>query len=43
VSARNPAVYAGVTMLLLFVAVIANYLPTRRVAALEPAGVLRED
>jgi ABC-type lipoprotein release transport system permease subunit len=30
-------------MLLLLVAFVANYLPARRAAALEPAGVLRED
>jgi len=43
VSARDPAVYAGVTTLLLFVAVVANYMPARRAAVLEPAGVLREE
>lgn len=43
VSARNPVVYAGVTLLLLVVAVLANYLPARRAASLEPAGVLREE
>ena len=43
VSARDPAVYVGVTLLLIFVAAAANYLPARRAAALEPAGVLRED
>ncbi len=43
VSARNPAVYKGVTVLLLFVAVVANYLPARRAAALEPAGGLWEE
>ncbi|MBW1881747.1 MAG: FtsX-like permease family protein [Deltaproteobacteria bacterium] len=43
VSARNPMVYAGVTLLLLVVAVVANYLPARRAASLEPAGVLRSE
>ena len=43
VSARDPAVYAGVATLLLLVAAVANYLPARRAAVLEPAGVLRED
>ena len=43
VSARDPWVYTGVTTLLLFVAVAANYLPARRAAAMEPARVLRED
>jgi ABC-type antimicrobial peptide transport system permease subunit len=43
VSARDPAVYAGVATLLLLVAAVANYLPARRAAVLEPAGVLRQD
>jgi putative ABC transport system permease protein len=43
VSARNPVVYAGVTLLLLVVAAVANYLPARRAASLEPAGVLRNE
>jgi predicted permease len=42
VSARNPMVYLGVTLLLLLVAAAANYLPARRAASLEPAGVLRD-
>ena len=43
VSARDPMVYLGVTLLLLLVAAAANYLPARRAASLEPAGVLREE
>lgn len=43
VSARNPVVYLGVTLLLLLVALAANYFPARRAASLEPGGVLREE
>ena len=43
VSARDPSVYAGVTLLLILVATAANYLPASRAAALEPARVLREN
>ena len=43
VSAKDPAVFAGVAALLLLVAAVASYLPARRAAVLEPAGVLRED
>jgi len=43
VSATDPGVYAGVATLLLLVAAVANYLPAHRAAALDPAGVLREE
>lgn len=40
-SATDPLVYGGVTVLLLGVALMANFLPARRAARLEPMGVLR--
>ena len=43
VSPREPAVYAGVTLLLVVVAAVANYVPARRVANLDPMGVLRRE
>ena len=41
VSPTDPKVYAGVTALLLVVAGLANLLPARRAARLDPMGVLR--
>ncbi len=41
VSATDPAVYVGVTALLLSVAALANAVPARRAARLDPMGVLR--
>jgi len=43
IDARNPAVYAGVTLLLVTVAAVANYLPARKAAGLDPAAVLRRE
>lgn len=43
VSATNPTVYAGVTLLVVTVAAAANYLPARRAAGLDPATALRGD
>jgi ABC-type antimicrobial peptide transport system permease subunit len=41
VSAKNPAVYAGTTALVLVVALLANYIPARRAAGLDPMRALR--
>ena len=41
VSPRDPAIYTGVTVLILSVAALANYLPARRAAALNPISALR--
>ncbi len=41
VSATDPLVYGGVTALLLSVAALANLVPARRAARLDPMGVLR--
>lgn len=43
VTATNPLVYFGVTILLLAVAALANYLPARRAASIEPMRALRGD
>ncbi len=43
VEARDPRVYVAVTLLLGTVAAVANYLPARRAARLDPAGVLRRE
>lgn len=41
VRATEPVVYGVVAVVLLAVAAVANYLPARRAAALDPMGVLR--
>ena len=41
VDARDPMVYITVTILLLGVAALANYLPARRAAAMNPSNALR--
>jgi putative ABC transport system permease protein len=43
VSPRDPATYGGVTLLLLFVAMIACYLPAQRAARLDAIRTLRSD
>ncbi len=41
VSARDPAIYAGVAALLVLVAAVASWLPARRAAATDPQLILR--
>jgi putative ABC transport system permease protein len=41
VSATDPAIYAAVTILLLGIAALANFIPARRAAGLEPMQALR--
>ncbi len=43
VSATDPATLAGVTLLLLSVALVACWLPARRAAAIEPVEAIRAD
>ncbi|MEM6705793.1 MAG: ABC transporter permease [Acidobacteriota bacterium] len=43
VTAREPGIYVSVTVLIVLVAAVANYLPARRAAAIDPATVLRRD
>lgn len=43
VSARDPLVIAGATLLLLVTALLASYLPARRAAALDPIESLRAE
>ncbi len=43
VSATDPVVYVGVTLLLVAVAALANFVPARRAARLEPMEALRKD
>lgn len=43
VTAREPIIYTAVALLLIGVAAVANYLPARRAALLDPVTVLRRD
>jgi len=43
VSARDPATYTGVALVLVAVAAVASYLPARRAARTEPNLALRGD
>jgi ABC-type antimicrobial peptide transport system permease subunit len=43
VSSRDPATYGGVAALLVFVAMLATYLPSRSAARLDPLVVLRDE
>jgi ABC-type antimicrobial peptide transport system permease subunit len=43
VSPREPIVYAGVTLLVVLVAGMANFVPARRAAHLDPMAVLRRE
>jgi ABC-type antimicrobial peptide transport system permease subunit len=40
--ARDPATFGGAALVLVLVGAIAAWLPARRAAALDPAGVLRD-
>ncbi len=39
----DPALYGGLAMLLLAVALLATYLPARRAIRIDPASVLKQD
>ena len=43
VSPTDPATYAGVTVFLLAIGILATYLPARRAAGVDPAEALRAD
>ena len=43
VSPTDPATYAGVTVLLLAIGLLASYLPARRAAMVDPVEALRAD
>jgi ABC-type antimicrobial peptide transport system permease subunit len=41
VSAADPATYAGITLLLLAVALVATWIPARRAARVDPMRAIR--
>jgi len=41
VTARDPATYAGIVVLMVLVSVIASWVPARRAGRVQPAAVLR--
>jgi putative ABC transport system permease protein len=43
VKSADPLTYIGMSLLLVFIAFVASYLPSRRAAAIDPATALRLD
>jgi len=43
ISATDPLTYAGVSAILMVVALLANFVPARRVLRVNPVSALRHD
>jgi ABC-type antimicrobial peptide transport system permease subunit len=43
VKPADPLTYIGMSLLLIFIAFVASYLPSRRAASIDPAAALRLD